>query len=57
MRPEVVRELVEAGPGGLEVHYPSFDAAAVEAVGAVAAELGLMAWIGDQPGRSPGAGS
>ena len=36
------RELVDAGLGGLEVYYRSFDAATVEAVGAVAATLGLV---------------
>jgi len=42
-RPEVMAELVEAGLGGLEVHYRSFDQAAVEAVARVAVDLGLMA--------------
>lgn len=42
-RPEVIAELVEAGLGGLEVHYRSFDQAAVDAVGRVAADLGLLA--------------
>ena len=42
-RVEVVRELVEAGLGGLEVYYRSFDAATVFAVGEVAAALGLVA--------------
>lgn len=37
----VVRELVDAGLGGLEVYYRSFDAATVFAVGEVAAALGL----------------
>ena len=41
-RPEVVRELVEAGLGGLEVYYRAFDRPAVEAVGRVAADLGLV---------------
>lgn len=40
-RIEVVRELVEAGLGGLEVHYRTFDSATVEAVGEVAASLHL----------------
>lgn len=40
-RIEVVRELVEAGLGGLEVYYRTFDSATVEAVGEVAANLGL----------------
>ena len=42
-RVEVVRELAEAGLGGLEVYYRSFDAATVFAVGEVAAALGLVA--------------
>lgn len=42
-RPDIVRELVDAGLAGLEVHYRSFDVAAVEAVSAVAADLGLIA--------------
>ncbi len=41
-RVEVVRELVDAGLRGLEVHYRSFDVATVEAVGTVARELGLV---------------
>jgi 3',5'-nucleoside bisphosphate phosphatase len=41
-RIEVVRELAEAGLGGLEVHYRSFDAPTVDAVGEVAAVLGLV---------------
>jgi 3',5'-nucleoside bisphosphate phosphatase len=41
-REDVVRELVEAGLGGLEVYYRSFDQAAVEAVGEVARRLGLL---------------
>ena len=36
-RVDVVRELVEAGLGGLEVYYRSFDVATVAAVGEVAA--------------------
>ena len=39
----VVRELVDAGLLGLEVYYRSFDVATVEAVGAVASSLGLIA--------------
>ncbi len=39
----MVRELVEAGLGGLEVYYRSFDAATVFAVGEVALALGLVA--------------
>ena len=40
-RVEVVQELVDAGLGGLEVYYRSFDAATVFAVGEVATALGL----------------
>ncbi len=40
-RVEVVRELAEAGLGGLEVYYRSFDAVTVFAVGEVAKALGL----------------
>ena len=39
---EVVRELAEAGLGGLEVYYRSFDMATVFAVGEVATALGLV---------------
>jgi predicted metal-dependent phosphoesterase TrpH len=39
----IVAELVEAGLGGLEVYYRSFDQATVDAVGAVARDLGLVA--------------
>jgi len=42
-RVEVVRELVDAGLRGLEVYYRSFDTATVDAVGAVARGLGLIA--------------
>ncbi len=42
-RMDVVRELVEAGLGGLEVYYRSFDQATVAAVGDVARELRLRA--------------
>jgi predicted metal-dependent phosphoesterase TrpH len=42
-RLEVLGELVEAGLGGLEVYYRSFDAATVFAVGEVALALGLFA--------------
>jgi len=42
-RLELLRELVEVGLAGLEVHYRSFDAATTEAVGTVAATLGLLA--------------
>ena len=41
-RVDVVRELAEAGLGGLEVYYRSFDAATVFAVGEVALALGLV---------------
>ncbi len=41
-RRPIVRELTEAGLGGLEVYYRTFDRATVEAVGAVADELGLV---------------
>jgi predicted metal-dependent phosphoesterase TrpH len=39
----LLRELVEMGLAGLEVHYISFAPETVEAVGAVARELGLIA--------------
>jgi hypothetical protein len=42
-RIEVVRELVGAGLGGLEVYHRSFDAATVESVADVARRLGLVA--------------
>jgi predicted metal-dependent phosphoesterase TrpH len=42
-RVEVVRELVAAGLGGLEVYYRSFDAATVFAVGEVGRARGLRA--------------
>ena len=41
-RIEVVRELADAGLGGLEVYYRSFDSATVFAVGEVATALGLV---------------
>jgi hypothetical protein len=41
-RTVLIRELMEGGLGGLEVHHRSFDAATVAAVGAVARELGLL---------------
>jgi predicted metal-dependent phosphoesterase TrpH len=41
-RVEVVRELVEAGLGGLEVYYRSFDSATVFAVGEVASAMGIV---------------
>lgn len=40
---EVVTELVDAGLGGLEVYYRTFDRPTVEAVGAVARSLRLVA--------------
>ena len=42
-RLDVMRELVAAGLRGLEVYYRTYDAATVEAVGAVARDLGLIA--------------
>jgi len=42
-RVDLLRELVEVGLAGLEVHYRSFDADTVAAVGAVASSLGLLA--------------
>jgi predicted metal-dependent phosphoesterase TrpH len=42
-RPDVLRELVEAGLGGLEVYYRAFDQDSVDAVGDVAQTLGLIA--------------
>ena len=42
-RPDVIRELKDAGLGGLEVYYRSFDAATVEAVRAVAEAASLVA--------------
>ncbi len=41
-REDVLRELVDAGLGGLEVYYRSFDEAAVQAVGEVARRLALV---------------
>lgn len=41
-RLDILRDLVDAGLAGLEVYYRSFDAATVEAVGAVATSLGLL---------------
>ena len=41
-RVPIIRELTEAGLGGLEVYYRTFDRATVEAVGAVADELDLV---------------
>ncbi len=42
-RTDIVTELIDAGLAGIEVYYRSFDAAVVEAVGAVATSLGLLA--------------
>lgn len=42
-RPDVIKDLVEAGLEGLEVFYRSFDVAAVGAVGVVARDAGLLA--------------
>jgi predicted metal-dependent phosphoesterase TrpH len=42
-RLDVMRELVEAGLRGLEVHYRSFDTFTVQLVGAIARDLGLIA--------------
>lgn len=39
---DLLRELMELGLAGLEVHYRSFDAATTAAVGEVAASLGLL---------------
>ena len=41
-RVAVLRELIEAGLGGLEVHYRAWDPETVEAVGVVADDLGLV---------------
>ena len=41
-RPEVIRELVDAGLGGLEVYYRSFDQPTVDAMTAVAREHRLV---------------
>jgi predicted metal-dependent phosphoesterase TrpH len=41
-RPALVRALVDAGLGGLEVYYRSFDRAAVAAMARLVAELGLV---------------
>ena len=42
-RPELVQELVEAGLAGLEVYYRSFDRPTTEAMGQLAASMGLLA--------------
>ena len=42
-RPDVMDELIQAGLSGLEVYYRSFDVAAVEGVGVVARDAGLLA--------------
>ena len=41
-RLEVLRELIEAGLGGLEVHYRTFDRPTVVAMSALASRLGLI---------------
>lgn len=41
-RPDLVRDLIEAGLGGIEVHHRSFDAATVERMRAVAAAYRLV---------------
>ncbi|MES2208900.1 MAG: PHP domain-containing protein [Chloroflexota bacterium] len=42
-RPEVIRELQDAGLGGLEVYYRTFDAPTVASMKAVASGFGLVA--------------
>jgi len=42
-RVELLRELIDVGLAGLEVHYRTFDVPTTAAVGAVATELGLIA--------------
>jgi predicted metal-dependent phosphoesterase TrpH len=42
-REDLLRELVDAGLGGLEVFYRTFDQDTVDAVGAVARNVGLLA--------------
>ncbi len=39
---DLVRELIDAGLAGLEVHYRSFDRPTTQAMAAVATELGLL---------------
>ena len=41
--PDAVDPLVDAGLRGLEVHYRTFDAPTVDALGAIAARKGLLA--------------
>jgi predicted metal-dependent phosphoesterase TrpH len=41
-RPDVIRELIEAGLGGLEVYYRTFDQATVDAMAEVARSHGLV---------------
>jgi hypothetical protein len=41
-RTDIIRELVEAGLGGLEVYYRAFDQPTVDAMTAVAREYGLV---------------
>ena len=42
MRPDVISELVDAGLGGLEVHYRTFDQPTVDAMAAIAHEHRLL---------------
>jgi predicted metal-dependent phosphoesterase TrpH len=42
-RPDVLRELVEAGLGGLEVYYRTFDQPTIDAMRTVAESFGLVA--------------
>jgi hypothetical protein len=42
-RPDIVRDLIDQGLAGLEVHYRSFDQPTTDAVAAVAREYGLLA--------------
>jgi predicted metal-dependent phosphoesterase TrpH len=42
-RVDLLRELIDAGLGGLEVYYRSFDAATVAAMAELATDLGLVA--------------
>ena len=42
-RPDILRDLIDAGLAGLEVHYRTFDAPTTAAVAAVASDLRLLA--------------
>lgn len=42
-RPDILRDLIDVGLAGLEVHYRTFDAPTTAAVAAVASDLGLLA--------------